>query len=69
MAKYRSMQGKIVDMDALQQKHELAPAVGNVKMNARGDLLGAGGKVVSKREDQVAAYYDTNPKANTQKGQ
>jgi hypothetical protein len=56
-------------MDALQQKHELAPAVGNVKMNARGDLLGAGGKVVSKREDQVAAYYDTNPKANTQKGQ
>jgi hypothetical protein len=68
MAKYKSMQGKIVDMDKLAQKNELAPAVGNVRMNARGDKLGPGGKIVQRREDQVAAYYENNPKAQ-QKGQ
>jgi len=62
------MQGKIVDMDKLAQKNELAPAVGNVRMNARGDKLGPGGKIVQRREDQVAAYYENNPKAQ-QKGQ
>jgi hypothetical protein len=69
MAKYKSMQGKVVDMDQLLAKHELAPAVGNVRMNARGDLLGAGGKVVQPREEQVAAYYENNPKAQVQKGE
>jgi len=69
MAKYKSMQGKIVDMDKLAQKNELAPAVGNARMNARGDKLGPGGKVLIKREEQVSAYYENNPKAQIQKGQ
>ena len=38
------MQGKTVDMDLLRQKNELTPAVGNAKVNARGDELGSGGK-------------------------
>jgi hypothetical protein len=57
------MQGKEIDMDQLLAKNELMPAVGNVSMNARGDELGAGGKIVKKREDQVAAYYENNPTA------
>ena len=40
---YKSMQGKTVDMDLLRQKNELTPAVGNAKVNARGNELGAGG--------------------------
>jgi hypothetical protein len=60
---YRSMQGKIVDMELLSQKHELAPAIGNARMNARGDLLGPGGKIVKKREDVMAEYYENNPNA------
>jgi hypothetical protein len=39
------------------------PAVGNVRVNARGDELGAGGQIVRKREDIVAEYYESNPKA------
>ena len=39
------MQGKTVDMDLLRQKNELTPAVGNAKVNARGDELGSGGKI------------------------
>ena len=57
MPKYRTMQGKEVDMDKLLLQNEMMPAVGNVRMNARGDELGPGGKVVKKREDIVSEYY------------
>ena len=57
------MQGKEVDMEKLVRQHELMPAVGNVRVNARGDELGPGGQIVKKREDQVAAYYENNPMA------
>ena len=50
------MQGREVDMDSLLQKNETIPAVGNVRMNARGDELGQGGKVVRTREEIVAQY-------------
>lgn len=59
------MQGKEVDMDKLIRQHELMPAVGNVRVNARGDELGPGGQIVRKREDIIAEYYDTNPKAKS----
>lgn len=48
---YRSMQGKEVDMQKLVMQNEMTIAVGNVKVNARGDELGAGGKIIKKRED------------------
>ena len=57
------MQGKEVDMDKLMRQHELMPAVGNARVNARGDELGAGGKIVRKREEIIAEYYEDNPKA------
>jgi hypothetical protein len=55
---YRTSNGKIVDMDLLRQKNELTPAVGNVRVNARGDELGPGGKIVRKREDILKDFYD-----------
>ena len=61
------MQGKEVDMDKLIRQHELMPAVGNVRVNARGDELGPGGQIVRKREDIIAEYYETNPKAKSDK--
>jgi hypothetical protein len=54
---YTSMQGKVVDMEKLAIKNELTPAVGNMKVNARGDEIGAGGKVVRTREQILADYY------------
>ena len=33
------------------------PAVGNVKVNARGDELGSGGKIVKTREQILQDYY------------
>ena len=57
------MLGKEIDMDKLLEKNQMMPSVGNVRMNARGDELGPGGKIAKKREDQVAAYYENNPMA------
>ena len=58
---YRSMQGKEIDMDLLRKKNELTPAVGNARVNARGDELGPGGQIIKKREDLVKEYYKSQP--------
>ena len=58
---YKSANGKTVDMDLLRQKNELTPAVGNARVNARGDELGEGGKIVRKKEDLLSDYYASNP--------
>ena len=57
---YKSMQGKAIDMDLLRQRNELTPAVGNVRVNARGDELGPGGKIIKKREEVLGQYYKNN---------
>ena len=57
---YKSMQGKAIDMDLLRQRKELTPAVGNVRVNARGDELGPGGKIIKKREEVLRDYDEDN---------
>lgn len=57
---YKTLQGKQVDMDLLRQKNELTPAVGNMRVNARGDELGPGGKIVRKREEILKDYYNSS---------
>ena len=57
---YRTANGKQVNMDALLAANEREIAVGNMGVNARGDLLGPGG-VVEKTKDQVMNdYYKLN---------
>ncbi len=52
---YRSMQGKEVDMHKIVMQNEMTVAIGNVKVNARGDELGVGGKIIRKREEVLRA--------------
>jgi hypothetical protein len=54
---YRSMLGNEVDMEKLRNQNELALAVGNARVNARGDEIGPGGKIIRKREDVMQEYY------------
>lgn len=54
---YKSMRGKPVDMELLRKRNELTPAVGNARVNARGDELGPGGKIVKKREEVIKEFY------------
>ena len=64
MAKaYRTMRGREVDFEKLSLRNENTPAVGNMRVNARGDELGAGGKIVRTREQILADYYQNNPRS------
>lgn len=54
---YRSAQGREVDMEKIRLQNELVPALGNMKVNARGDQLGPGGKILKTREQIVDEQY------------
>lgn len=58
---YRTMQGREVDMNKLIHQNELTVAVGNVRVNARGDELGPGGKIIRKREDVLKEATPSAP--------
>lgn len=64
---YRTAQGKQIDLDMLIKRNELTPAVGNAKVNARGDELGPGGKIIRKREEIMQSYYSSLPEEKPQK--
>lgn len=55
---YRSALGRTVDMDQLRLHNENVIAVGNMKVNARGDELGPGGEVVRTRNEIMNDYYN-----------
>lgn len=50
---YRTMQGKQIDFDQLRLQNELVPAVGNMKVNARGDEIAPSGTIVKTRDEIV----------------
>ena len=60
---YTSVRGKEIDMEKLSLKNETAPAVGNAKLNARGDEIGPTGQIIRTREQILQDYYAANPRA------
>jgi hypothetical protein len=56
---YRTMQGRLIDIEKLRMSNESVPAVGNMNVNARGDVLGPGGKIVTTKEQIMKQYYET----------
>lgn len=54
---YKSAMGRTVDMGALMLENENTRAVGNMKVNARGDLLNDANKVVETKNKQVQRHY------------
>lgn len=55
---YTTAQGKQVSMDSVRLSNETVIAVGNMKVNARGDQLGPGGVPEKSRRDTVNEYYN-----------
>lgn len=55
---YRTAQGKIVDLGSLQLQNENTRAVGNMKVNARGDLIDGWNRPIDRRTQQVQKQYD-----------
>jgi hypothetical protein len=50
---YRTAQGKMVDMGALQLQNEQIKAVGNMGVNARGDRVDENNRVIDDRASQI----------------
>lgn len=63
---YRSANGKTVDMGALRLQNEKVRAVGNMRVNARGDVINDNNQVIRTRNEQVGKQYQnqTRPKGN-----
>ena len=55
---YRTMQGRMVDIEKLRAANEGVQAVGNMNVNARGDVIGPGGAVVTPKSEVIKKYYE-----------
>ena len=55
---YRTMQGRMVDIEKLRAANESVRAVGNMNVNARGDVLGPGGQIVEAKAQVMQKYYE-----------
>ena len=66
---YRTAQGKIVDMGALQLKNENVRAVGNMSVNSRGDLIDGANRPIDTRNQQVARQYKKQISSNVSDSQ
>jgi hypothetical protein len=53
MSKHVTYRGVTIDMDSLRRENEKTPAIGNMKVNAKGDQLAQGG-AVAKTAEQLA---------------
>jgi flagellar biosynthesis/type III secretory pathway ATPase len=54
---YRSAQGKVVDLGALVLRNEDVKAVGNMGVNARGDVVDAFNQPIDTKAAQVRRHY------------
>lgn len=68
--RHTSARGQEINFDQLQHMNQKALAVGNANVNARGDKIGPGGKIVQTVEERAAiqaaentAYDQDNPNA------
>jgi len=54
---YKTAKGKSIDIDQIKLANESAVAVSNMRVNARGDALGAGGAVTAGRNQIMDRVY------------
>jgi hypothetical protein len=61
-----SMRGIAIDMDAMRSQNDQTIAIGNARMNARGDIMGQGGKIEIRREQIIRDFYAQHPQGMNQ---
>lgn len=62
---YRTAQGKVVDLGAMMVQNETVRAVGNMNVNARGDVIDNQGRVLATRGEQVNRSLKQQTNANS----
>jgi hypothetical protein len=65
---YKTARGKTIDMDKVKLANESVTAVGNMKVNARGDKLGVGGQVVAGRNQLMDRVYNIDESSAPKSG-
>lgn len=55
--KYRTAKGKMIDMEAMRTANEKTVASGNMKVNAKGDELGKGGRIVRTAKERATVRH------------
>lgn len=55
---YKTAQGKAIDLGSLLLQNEAVRAVGNMNVNARGDLLDSGNKVIDRKNRQIQRQHN-----------
>ena len=69
-ATHRSAMGKPVDMAAIRSRNEKVRAIGNMSVNARGDIIDSNNEVVNQGTQRVNRVYNkttVNPGSQTKK--
>ena len=64
MPVYRTAQGKALDMSQLAARNEKVRAVGNMNVNARGDVVDSHNRVIKDNTKRVKSQYQNavNPR-------
>jgi hypothetical protein len=57
MSTYRTAQGKAIDINALILKNGSTRAVGNMNINAKGDVVDGNNRPIKKRQDRIKRQY------------
>ena len=63
---YKTAMGKTVDLGSLILQNEEVRAVGNMNVNARGDVLDSSNQAIDKKNRQVQRQYNRQANTNVQ---
>jgi hypothetical protein len=58
MSKYNTAMGREIDMSSLAAKNEKVRAVGNMNVNARGDVLNSQNNVITDNNARINSIYN-----------
>lgn len=64
MSKHRTSKGREFNMQAFSASRGTTTAVGNAPRNARGDMLGPGGKIMATAQEIANKFHDANMTAS-----
>ena len=65
MVTRRTNKGQVIDLDSIMAQQKETTAMGNMGVDAEGNVLGPNGEIIEYRDQRVRAYYKDNPQSST----
>ena len=57
MSKHLTSKGKVIDMESIIAQQGESPAIGNMSVNGKGDLIGPGGQIIKTADQRARDHY------------